>query len=473
MEDLIQVLIVLFWLVVSGIVLYVVYLIVAVFIAQFYRNDTIKRFVPAEADEETCNILQRELFELIQINTHVFENEDNFHTFREKLKELFPLVHEHFKREKIQGNVILSYKTPQVISENVLFVTHIDYDNFQNYAKIEQDEVYGNGAFDSKALLYIMLKAVEEKLSANIDLGMNLTIVITMDDTSTKEGSSLIVNKFLREGKFFRLVLEEGTGIVDPEYLGLNSSFALIGIGVTGEVKMRFFTQNTQNGLDRLERFLYDMKFDKVFKTSIDKPTLKMLRAMAKDMPFRERFMILNPWIFKSKIKRMLDGDMMKFAKILKTSIHFGEIQTQENQHSVDLTFSLANHDTPSELLTLIFPYIDRYKIEYKVQHIKSGTKITDTDIEGYKKVEKTIHNVFENVYTSPFIITRITEKRFFDQVSDCVIHFSPLYYSIQSLRDAFLNQKEHVSKQSLYHGVNFFKELMNQYTGKGENNGK
>lgn len=451
--------------------IYVLYLIAAVFVALFYKNKTTKVFSLKKIDDEKGDILQKELYELIQINTHVFENENNFHEFREKIKEFFPTVHKSFKREKIQGNVILSYTTKKATNENILFVTHIDYNNMRNYAKIEEDEVYGNGAFDSKALLYTILKAVEEELSRVEDLGINLTIVITTDDTSTKEGSSLIVNKFLREGKFFKLVLEEGTGIVDPDYLGLNSSYALIGIGVTGEVKIRFTSDKTQNGLDRLERFLYDMKFDHVFKTSIDGPTMKMLRALSKDMNFKDRYMILNPWIFKNKIKKLLDADLIRFARILKTSILFGEIQEEDNQYSVDLTFALANHDSPSELLTLIFPYMDKYKIQYKMQYIKPGSKITETDIVGYKMLEKTIKKVYKDVYTSPYIITKIAEKRFFDQVSDCVIHFSPLYYPLDTLKDVFINQKEHISKQSIYHGVNFLKELINQF--RGENNGK
>src|SRR5690554_4369765 len=185
--------------------IYVLYLIVALFIAMFYKNKEVKVFSLKKIEEDKGDILQQELYELIQINTHVFENEDNFHEFREKIKELFPTVHRSFKREKIQGNVILSYTTKKATNENILFVTHIDYNNMKNYAKIQEDEVYGNGAFDSKALLYTILKAVEEELSRVEDLGINLTIVITTDDTSTKEGSSLIVNKFLREGKFFKL----------------------------------------------------------------------------------------------------------------------------------------------------------------------------------------------------------------------------------------------------------------------------
>lgn len=51
------------------------------------------------------------------------------------------------------------------------------------------NEIYGAGTFDAKALLYVICKAVEEVLDEQGKLDVNLTIVITTDDTSTKHGS--------------------------------------------------------------------------------------------------------------------------------------------------------------------------------------------------------------------------------------------------------------------------------------------
>lgn len=105
------------------------------------------------------------LYSLIQIKTSSFHDESGYHLFREKLKELFPLIHQHFSKEKIEGNAIYTYTDTVIGAPNVLFATHIDYSKAETESCARDGEIYGNGTFDSKALLYVMFRAIERTLA--------------------------------------------------------------------------------------------------------------------------------------------------------------------------------------------------------------------------------------------------------------------------------------------------------------------
>jgi carboxypeptidase PM20D1 len=401
---------------------------------------------------------------LVDIQTSSFDEPEAFHLFREQLKADYPNIHENFNKEKIGKNAVFTSKAHVQGAPNILFAAHVDYNTNIQETKIENNDLYGNGTFDSKSLFFSMFEAVEELLSDKSRLDVNLTIVMTTDDATTKDGINNIVDQFLKTGKFFDLVLEEGSGIVDPSHFGLKSHYALIGIGVTGEAVVRFKTPTDENGEKRLIAFLDEMQYNPVFKSKIDQKAMIPLREIAKDMLFFERFFFNNLQLFKGYVKRKIDEEYLGLSKLLKTDIIYEDTICTEDDCQTDIRFELSTHDTSADVLYALARLLKKYGIEYQLLRNAESSKVTSIQTEGYKKVEQTIHQVFKSLYTAPVILTNISDKRYFDKVSDCVIRFSPLYYSKEAYRDG-KHGFEHVSGKSLCYAVAFFKEILTTYT--------
>lgn len=326
-------------------------------------------------------------------------------------------------------------------------------------AYLTSQELYGNGTFDSKAYLYTVFKATEEILAKNKKLNVNLVLVVTVDDETTKAGNEKIVSCFLKKGRFFNLVLEEGTGIIDPNSFGLKSNHALVGIGVTGEMTVRYQVAKEKE-ITQLQNFMNDLLTKNIFKSEIDKNTGKVLRTFAKDMKFKQRMMFSNPHLFKPFIKKYIDSDTVQIGKLLKTHVTFSDIQENEKYYYTNATFNLASHDTPAEVIRTVLDYLQKYDLEYRVEKITEPSKITLTSSKGYRIVKKAILDVFKNIYIAPYIVTKYSERRYFTKVSDCVIRFSPLYYEHQAIKDAY-NGNQHIKKKSLSYAVDFFKKII------------
>ena len=433
------------------------------------KNKKIKVLQFVTMNEEEKISYQQRLYELIKIKTSSYNDNEGYHEFREKLKDLFPSIHKYFKKDKIDGHAIFSYKCPKVNVPNILFATHIDYSDQDQEAHILGDEVYGNGTFDAKSLLFVMFEAVESILVEHQGLDVNLTMVMATDDETTKEGALKIVDRFMRKGEFFDLVIEEGTGIVDPQYIGLKSHYALIGLGVTGQVTLRFSTTNDAFGRQQLQRFISDMKKHKFLKSKIDRKSAIVVKSLAKDMTFKHRYFLSNLYLFRKTTARIIDKNYSQLSKLLKTNFTYSEIIENEDKVFVDITYELATHDNTADIVLEIANLMEKYNIDYDILSNKEESQLTKMYTEGYQVVCNVINKVYHELYIAPIIIANISEKRYFDSVSDCVIRFSPLYYSNQAFNDA-KKGNSHVSSSSLEYGVNFFKEILKSYQRKKTN---
>jgi carboxypeptidase PM20D1 len=406
------------------------------------------------------NRLGEKLLELIKIKTTSFKDEAGYHEFRERLKVDYPLIHQYFTKEKIGDNAVFTYKNQIEHAPNLLFATHIDSKATYVEPRIAENRLYGTGTFDAKSLLFVIFEAVENILRKDGRLNCNLTIVMTTDDETTKEGGSLIVQQFLRKGKFFDLVLEEGSGIVDPNHIRLQSHYAFIGLGVTGEAVIRFKSDYETN----LKRFISSLKTRDLYKTRIDRNARTMILNICRDVRFIHRFCFANLLLFAPITKKIIKKEYPEIAQLLHTTMRFGEIQKNE-QYFFDLTFHLSTHDTAADAVLALADFMEKYRIEYEIIEIKDASTFTTTKTEGYRIVKETVDSVFRDVYITPVILTKLSEKRYFDKVSDCVLRFSPLYYPMEVVQS--LEPEKFVPIKSLSYGIRFFTEVLNRYNKK------
>lgn len=430
--------------------------------AIFLKNKKTKRLNIEKTDH--TSLYQKRLFELIEVDTPSFSEGEGYYKFKSIIERHFPLVHQHLKKEKLDGNAIYTYKTNTGSSPSILLASHIDYVGNHIDAYEDGTYIYGNGTFDSKSLVFVIFEAVEAILREKGKLDIDLTIVITNDDEANKDGIVKIIDLFLRRGNFFNLVVEEGSGIIDPEVYGLKSSYALIGLGVSGQVQLSFEAKEKDN----LEKFIHEVSKPNFFKFKVDNKAIKVLNCISKDLQFKDRFFLNNLFLFRRKSKKIIENKYQEIEKMLKTSVNISQIKQNDAKYRVDMTFELSTHENSADILMHLDTLMTKYAIDYKIIKVTDASKITRTYTYGYNFIKNAILKVFKDLYIAPVIVTKISEKRYFDKVSDCVIRFSPLYYDYESFIAANSN-KSRINCTSLDYGVNFYKYILGNYNKKGD----
>ena len=81
--------------------LILIYIIVGLSKAIIHKNKEVKLLKLDDNNTERYNDYGEELFELIKVSSPATSNDESFHIIREKIKEIFPLIHKSFYRKKL------------------------------------------------------------------------------------------------------------------------------------------------------------------------------------------------------------------------------------------------------------------------------------------------------------------------------------------------------------------------------------
>lgn len=129
----------------------------------------------------------------------------------------------------------------------------------------------------------------------------------------------------------------------------------------------------------------------------------------------------------------MLSADV---NALLRTTFAFtilnGGNQTNviPNHVEANINVRVAPFNTPDEVLAYIKKIIKDDSIKLTAYNINKMYNECDYDSEGYAIIKDTINDTFENVVVSPFIMQGGTDGRHYNEISDCVIRFSPMRIS-------------------------------------------
>ncbi len=251
---------------------------------------------------------------------------------------------------------------------------------------------------------------------------------------------------------------------MDPAFLEMKSTYGIIGLGVTGEVIIRYKVKKTSKSKSNLESFISAIKHTNVFKTKIDKNTRKLLFTFAADMPFYNRFLFSNILLFRPFVKKVIKQDNSDLSKLIKTVAYVGPVYENEENYYCDVSFQLSHHDSVESVIKVLKPYIKKHDVDYEIAIIHESSKQTSVKCPGYMLTKQTIKDNFKDLYITNHILTKSSLQFQSSQVSDCVIWFNPLYYPYDAIIDA-TNGKEHLLKKSLTMGIDFYKLLISKFS--------
>ena len=75
-------------------------------------------------------------------------------------------------------------------------------------------------------------------------------------------------------------------------------------------------------------------------------------------------------------------------------------------------------------------------------------------------KIKDTVYKTYDNVVVAPFIMIGGTDARHYNEVSDCVIRFSPIRINNEERKGVHgLNEK--IRADSLQKGLEFYENLL------------
>lgn len=441
-------------------------------------------------DPDRALAYAEKLAEMVRFETVSYPDKDRaktFEQFHEILARLFPTVFEKLEINSIDGNLLIFWKGKS--SERpVILMGHQDvvpaeceWSHPYFSGDIEDGKVWGRGACDTKCSVMCILQTFEELLLSGYEPENDLYLSSSCTEEVGGDGAPKIIAELKRRGVKPYLVCDEGGAIIADPISGVKGNFAMIGILEKGQGDVRF-TARSNGGhasapgrntpIARLAAFVNSVEKHDPMKKKFSKEVCAMFEGLAPYASFPMHFIFGNLWLFRPLLSRLMPSVSPEAAAMLRTTVAFTMQSGSEAYNVIPQSASVcANmrfipHQDMDESLALVTRLAAKHGIETELISGYPSCPPVDIAGEAFGKVVSAIKEVFPGLAYSPYVMTGGTDARFFSEICDNCIRFSPLIYGPEQMAGMH-GLNENMEYNCLPGAVDFYKALIRINDGK------
>ena len=435
--------------------------------------------------KETDDVVNK-LGQMLKIPTvsHEDVSETDFSKFEEYInltKKLYPLVFEKCEYE-ITKEYAIKIKLKGKSSEKpTVLMAHYDvvpvtegWDHDPFLGEVVDGYLYGRGAIDTKCTMAFALSALEVALKDNYVPNNDLYLCFGANEEIYSDSQVKIVEKLKQEGVKPALVFDEGGGIMSNAFPGVNKEVAFLGMVEKGMVNVKISLDGNgghsstprKNGpIIKLSKAL--VKLEKTpMKPQYTKTIKEMLNVLGKNATFALKLVFANMWLFKGILKKLLvklgaDTRALVSSTFAFTIINGGN-QTNiiPNHVEANINVRIAPFDTADDVVRHIKKVLNDDNFVITTSNINKMYPECDFNQEGYNIIKDTTIETYPGTVVAPFIMLGGTDGRHYNEISNCVIRFSPIKVTNED-RKGIHGLNEKIKVETALKGLEFYQRLL------------
>lgn len=404
-----------------------------------------------------------------------------FTAFRAFLEEAYPLLHQKLDKTLVNGHGLVFHWTGTDPARlPILLTAHYDVvpakeDGWPHppfSGALADGKIWGRGTFDDKGSLIAILETVEELLAEGFTPPRDIYFAFGFDEECNGfNGAQKISEYFLEKKIRFEYVLDEGGAVADGSMMGIEPPIAVIGIAEKGNSSFRFTFQGAEGhtstppehtALGKMAAFIKDVE-DHPRPYRLTGTVASMMKSIAPYMPGLSQTVARNPELFFFVLKRVL-GKSVQTQAMLRTTVAFTMADCGEAPNVLPKTAScVANiRILQGDSVDSILDWLRSFGHDFEVEPLaaENPTDPSSLDTDGYRHLIGTIHETFDLVVPTPYLMTGGTDCRHYEKNADNSYRFLPTRVTEHEL-SLMHGTGEYLSDDNLLNLLNFYKTFI------------
>jgi carboxypeptidase PM20D1 len=438
---------------------------------------------PEYSKEQLDHFLGAIKFKTISYADAAMFDSSQFNGLHRYLKATYPLVHEKLSLKKIiDFSLLYKWEGSDPSLAPYVLMGHQDVVPIEEASRnlwtvdpfdgvVKQDSIWGRGACDDKINLVGIMESVEKLLKEGFQPKRTIYLAFGHDEETGGLGAQALAAELKSQNVQAELVLDEGGIVTMDKVPGMTKPVALIGTSEKGYLSLELKVEKNgghssmpekETALDIVTRAILTLR-EHPFKADFSPSTLGFIDHVGPEMPFLQKMVFANTWLFKSVVIGIYEsspgGNALVRTTAVPTIIHAG---MKDNVVPTSVTAVVNLRLLPGDSSKWVIEQVkkiindDRVKISAMGGFESEPTDITSEDGPGYKIVDETIHKTFAEAITTPFLMIGGTDSRHMSGISRNIIKFSPMIDPV-----GFHGIDERVSTQSYKDTLWFFETLL------------
>ncbi len=443
--------------------------------------------VAVDADEAARNLSAMVRCQTVSHPDQTLDDEAEFAKFCALLPALFPKVFATCLYETIgDRGLMLRWQSGSDLAPLVLTahydVVPVDASAWEKHpfsGDIQNGIIYGRGTLDTKCTLSAILNAAEMLIKQGFTPKRDIYFCFAGNEEVMGSGASGLVDVLTERGVHPLMVLDEGGAIVEKVFPGVAQPCALIGIAEKGSVNYRVTTRALgghssaplpHTPVDMLAKACLAMQ-KKPFPFRATVPAKQLINGLARHSTFAYRLLFANLWAFTPLLDMVCRKSGGELNALFRTTIAFTMLNAGESANALPAAaqMTLNARVLPGESVEGTLAALQRKigdgnaQVELLQGFAPSGC--SDTDGEGYARLQKTIGEVFPGVLVSPYMMIACSDARHYERICKHVYRFTGMPLSGAERRMIHgVNEQIPVAKQA--DTVRFYLRLMQNVCG-------
>lgn len=412
-------------------------------------------------------------------------DQQEFESFRELLKGLYPAVHEKCRRERIGANGILYHWKGMHDEAPSVLMAHYDVVPAKEEAwqappfsgTIRDGELWGRGTLDTKCTLHGIMEAAEALCKEGFIPDQDLYFVFGGDEEVMGQDAPAIVEVLKQRGVKPAFVLDEGGAVVEGVFPGVKGQAAMIGIAEKGSVFLNIRAQGKgghasapplkqsfvtlANAVRRLEK--------KPMPFRLTKPVLELFDIMGRHSTFAYRLIFANLWCFSPLLDLICRVSGGELNALVRTTCAYTRASGADAYNvlppevTAGVNLRLIGGETIEQVISRMERTIGDSNVRLcPVEDVKGeeASAVSKTHDAAWHRLDTAIRQTYPDALVVPYLMVAATDSRHFCPVSEHVFRFSGIPLTKEQ-RELVHNTDERIPVALLKDAISFFTRVI------------
>jgi carboxypeptidase PM20D1 len=364
----------------------------------------------------------------------------------EYLRITWPRLHAAIPREPVRGGLLYTWQGSDGSLPAVLFAAHMDvvppasgwtHEPFSG--ELADGFVWGRGALDDKGSLVCILEAAEQLLASGFRPTRTLYFAFGADEEIGGADAAAIAALLSSRNVRLDWALDEGMVVTEGIVSEIAAPVAPIGIGEKGFLSLELIATAEgghssmpprDTAISLLAAAVHRLP---PLPAHLDGVARQQMITLAPYMPFSNRIVLANLWLFSPLVASMMSGRPALNAS-LRTTLAPTILAAGEKANVLPstaravLNARILPGDTTESVVAQVRAAVEDSRVSVRPldEDAHNPPEVSPVDARGYREIEASIGRAFPTAVIAPALVLGATDGRQYRPLAQGVYRWAP-----------------------------------------------